>query len=50
MAFNNFRTTFDFVGKLEVLKEETLKDGTVRKGSVRTTDSGFKSREILCSN
>lgn len=43
MAFNNFRTTFDFVGKLEVLKEETLKDGTVRKGSVRTTDSGFKS-------
>lgn len=47
MAFNTFRTPFEFVGQLEILKERQGANGKTIQGTIQTNEKGTYTRIIF---
>lgn len=47
MAFNTFRTPFEFVGQLEILKERQGANGKTIQGTIQTNEKGTYERIVF---
>lgn len=47
MAFNTFRTPFEFVGQLEILKERQGANGKTIQGTIQTNEKGTYTRVVF---
>ena len=47
MAFNTFRTPFEFVGQLEILKERQGANGKTIQGTIQTNEKGTYTRIVF---
>lgn len=47
MAFSTFRTPFEFVGKLEILKERQGANGKTLQGTIQTNEKGTYKRIVF---